>query len=276
MDAATSINNPLLDRITALFIEQRPLWSTKERKAQPNITDKLFNYLISYLDHPSAARRAIRIFRGIELSDPRFCGWNEVRVATLNEIRDTLSEAGVTNTSWELSIAIKDFLQNTVDTIGDCEFEGKYTPNELTAYFEQLKGKPEAWGKGESSPFRPYYSIFSRKNVRRANEPILPASAYSYLRLLLSRTTFPPFEFHTERVLSRLGVINRDDTHAQKRLKYHQFLGSDKPVTKHRRLVEFGKILCLTKAPRCNVCPLQADCQYAKIKLNGNNQRNTN
>ena len=97
-----------------------------------------------------------------------------------------------------------------------------------------------------------------------AGEAILPEPALMYLKYLLDKTRYAPFDYHSEKVLTRLGLMVRTAEYQAKKNIYNTLLGADKPVSKHRKLVEFSKIVCLERQPRCAVCPVNADCHFDK------------
>ena len=77
-------------RLTEAFGKQARIWNQEERDKTPGVTDKIIDYVISYADKPSVARKACRTFVGID-GDPEF-GWtilgslDETRVTTIREV----------------------------------------------------------------------------------------------------------------------------------------------------------------------------------------------
>jgi len=261
-------------KITLAHIETslgdpRGLWAAKEYPHQLTILDKLMNYLIGYTCDGSVARRSIRLFKGIDSTDQiSFSSWNETRAASLKDIREVLCLAGATCDTWELAVTIKDFLQNLFDTLGYCDIDDDIQETELNTYLDQLQGKPDSWEKGAITPFRPAYASWLRKKARAPGENVLPEPALMYLKYLLGKTRYAPFDYHSEKVLTRLGLMTRETPHQIKKNIYNQFVGVDKPVSKHRKLVEFSKIICLERQPRCGLCPVRTSCHYSQ-KISG-------
>lgn len=254
--------------IDSVLGEPRGLWSSKEFSSHPTNLDKLLNYLISYSSSAAISRRTLRLFKGIDSSELlAFTSWNEVRVSTLRDIQDTLVCAGAKNDTWDLSITIKDFLQNLFDTLGHCDLDD-ISEKELAYYLDQLQGRPTSWKKGEIVPFRPAYSTWTRKNARISGEMVLPEPALMYLKFLLGKTKYAPFDYHSEKVLTRLGLLSPEMPYQTKRSIYNQLIGNEKPVSKHRKIVEFSKLVCLKREPRCGICPLKTSCHYNQKKPN--------
>lgn len=259
--------NEILTTLDASLGDPRGLWSAKELATAPTLLDKLMNYMISYVAHPSVARRALRLFRGIDSTESiRFESWNEARVATLADLQTVLQHAGATCDTWELAITIKDFLQNIFDTIGYCDLDDTLSDKEVNWYLDQLQGKPNSWEKGAVSPYRPNHSTWNRKNARIPGEAVVSEPVLMFLKFLLNKTKYAPFDYHSEKVLDRLGLFVKDIGYQARRKTYNDFLGLEKPITKHRKLVEFSKVVCLQRQPRCNICPLKAHCAYFKEK----------
>jgi hypothetical protein len=257
-----SVETTILTGIDSILGDPRGLWSPKEYPNQPSNLDKILNYLIAYNTSAPISRRALRLFKGIDtLNMLAFTSWNEVRVSTLRDIQEVLLLAGAKSDSWDLAITIKDFLQNLFDTLVHCDLDD-ITEKEVCAYLDQLQGKP--WEKDEISPFRPSYSSWSRKNARLPGETVLPEPVLMYLKFLLGKTKYAPFDYHSEKVLTRLGLMKESTPYQAKRDIYNQLLGTEKPISKHRKIVEFSKLVCLKRQPRCGICPFKNSCHYNK------------
>jgi len=248
---------PALDKV---FANQKVFWTSEERKRKPTATDRLIHYLISYYEMPAVARKAIRTFTGIEGN--LYAGWSEVRASSLRDIRNTLIASGGKANTWELAVTIKDFLQNAYDTIFTdnlSKIEQSNEPKEIGRYLKQLSGTPGAMGES-TSPFRPGYSIFNRRKLRRVDEQVLPDFAIKYVKYLLGMTKQAPYDPYMDRILLRLGVVEKADLGRARVKKYNQFMGIHRTVRKHKKLVSLAKTVCLSKNPRCNLCPLSNSC----------------
>lgn len=252
--------------LTKVFANQKVFWTREEFKNKPTVTDRLIHYLISYYEMPNVARKAVRIFKGIEGNS--YVSWNEVRVSSLRKIRNTLIEAGGVANTWELAVTIKDFLQNAFEVIFTINLNNinMNSPKKIGVYFKQLSGNPGAMGKdkqGKSlpSPFRPNWSIFNRRRLRLDGEQVIPDFAIKYLKYLLSMTKNAPYDPYMDRILLRLGVTEKGDLRKARVKKYNQFMGIHRAVRKHKKLVMLAKTVCLSKDPRCNVCPFAENCK---------------
>jgi len=234
---------------------EKLLWGPHESKVNVTALDHLICYMISYVESPNVARKAVRIFAGVE--GKLFSSWNEVRVATLREIREVLIEAGATEHSWELAVTLKDFLANSWDLLFTLNLgvaARTLKPSEIASYLEQLEGK--------TTSFRPPHSLFNRRKLRKESDPILPSNMVDFLKKLWGRSRVAPFEIHTKRVLERLGVIKKGDTPYTRTIAFKNFMGAKDLTDRHYKLVQFSKLLC-TVDPRCNVCPM-AGCKSRK------------
>ena len=257
------------------FGSQKVFWTKKERESKPDSTDRLIYYLISYYETPSVARRAIRLLTGIDRDEfdlVLFSNWNEVRVSSLNQIYQTLQKCGARGDSWDLAVSIRDFLENlwnTCHTLSLDEVEQADRPK----YLDQLLGDI-TWGKQSTkegknkpcpTPFRPEFSIFHKHcaKYRKQGSRVLPDCAVTYIEYLWNRTSNAPFDIHANRILARMGIIHDQDTMGTKVSRYEDLITQKKGMTKHRHLVQLGKLVCHTETPRCSVCPVAKYC--AKI-----------
>jgi len=253
------------------FGNQKAFWSNIEHPTKPGITDRLLHYIISYYENPSVARKAVRIFRGLETNDDGlklFSDRNEVRVSTLLQIEDALRLAGSKYETFDLAVTIRDFLDNAWSVIFSIDLSD-VAPEDKIAYLRQLQGKG-TWGKKDNkddkaeivTPFRSAHSYFYKqcKKYRKPKEKVMPDCAFGYLEYLWKRTRRAPFENHANRILSRLGIFQNNDPINTKTAKFDKLLTEEKPISKHKHLVQLGKTICLTKNPRCSMCPLSSNC----------------
>lgn len=250
------------DDLAVAVSSQPVLWGSKE-KDRPGTTDKLLRYLITYYENPAVARDAVRTFCGLERN--LFAGWSEVRVSSLREIEDTLKLCGAKNHTWELAVTIRDFLQNAYDTIFTIDldaFKRDGDNAELVAYLKQLNGVGLIF-KDSPTPFRPNYSSFNRRQLRVVGEPVLPQVAIDYLKYLWGFKETPPLDLYSQRILTRVGKLDKNATHSVQLKQYREVLTRRRPVSKHRSLISLGKLVC-TSEPRCGVCPISQHCASAK------------
>ena len=172
------------NRLEGTFITHKKLWTDEEKEEPPTITDRVLRYLVSYYSSPAAARKALRRFYSIDGSD--FVDLMELRVSEILDIQESLKLSGVRRNTFILAFTIKDFLQNTWDTLHTMDLTDEYRDNREGAikYLKQLRGYPNSWARGETAPFRPGYSSFNRRRLPTENEAILPACAIEYLEFL--------------------------------------------------------------------------------------------
>jgi hypothetical protein len=270
-------NNLFWSDLKTAFGSQKVFWVEKENAKKPGITDRLIHYVISYYENPAVARKAVRLFRGVTLNEfetTLFCGWNEVRVSTLREINNALKTSGATGDSWELAVTIRDFLENIWNTVHTTDLS-EVPQEDRVGYLMQLQGKG-TWGKQitkESknkpcpTPFRPDFSAFYKHchKYRKPGEQILPKCAISYLDYLWKRTRCAPYENHANRILSRLGIFNATDPLGTKISKFESLITAEKPISKHKHLIQLGKVVCLSSNPRCSICPVAKHCSRAGL-----------
>jgi len=263
------LDNSIWAKLNATYGSPKNFWEPEEWPHAPSITDRVIYHLIGYFENSRVARNALRIFIGIEkiYDSPEYCDWNEVRVATLRDLEGSLKRAGATAHPWELAVTLKDFLQNAYDTLETVSLDEDFKPSEINSYLKQLRGAPEAWLKNETSPYRPDTSLFYKqcKRYRKSGDPLLPESVIHYIELLWGRTNGAPFEFHADKVLSRMGLFDPQDEINTKVSKFQELVGDERPINKHRNLVQFSKTIC-TSQPHCQICPLSGDCPSNKSK----------
>lgn len=230
--------NEIWNLLSAMFGKQKALWEPEEREEAPGVTDKLLHYVMSYVDRPAPARTAIRSFVGLGDDLQMFGGWNEVRVSTVREISSALTSAGINVDTWELAENIRDFLNYTWKHLSSLD---------LNAATEDNKSKViEAY---------------------LADLPLQPKTSGDYLKVLWGRTKQVPYEAHTDRILCRLGVVQDQEFLGSKAATLQKLVGEHKPLVYHRKLLQLAKTVCLTKEPRCGVCPLNTGCEYARQKV---------
>lgn len=259
------------------FGSQKVFWTGEENDKKPDVTDRLIHYIISYYENSSVARESIRAFKGLNLLEfdlIQFSSWSEVRVATLREIDDILKVSGASGDSWELAITIKDFLENAWNTLHTVDL-GSVPLDERAGYLLQLQSKG-TWGKQTTkeeknkpcpAPFRPDFSIFHKhcSRYRKQGERVIPSCAIGYLEFLWNRTRNAPYENHANRILSRVGVFLETDSLGVKISKFETLLTSEKPIGKHKNLVQLGKMVCFSSNPRCGICPIAKHCSKVGV-----------
>ncbi len=92
-----------------------------------------------------------------------------------------------------------------------------------------------------------------------------PESVDDILLYGLQRPVFV-VDAYTQRILSRLGVIDRPVPYAQLQALFHDALPTDAALFNdyHAQIVALGKDYCRPREPNCSQCPLSEDCRYAQ------------
>jgi endonuclease-3 len=71
-----------------------------------------------------------------------------------------------------------------------------------------------------------------------------------------------PVDTHIQRISQRLGVSPRHANPAQIKAIWESLLPPETYYALHLNLINHGRQVCLARAPRCEICPLQAWCDY--------------
>ncbi|UXR79239.1 MULTISPECIES: endonuclease III [unclassified Staphylococcus] len=66
---------------------------------------------------------------------------------------------------------------------------------------------------------------------------------------------------HVERVSKRLGICRWKDSVTEVERKLTSIIPKSRWTKSHHQLIFFGRYHCLAKKPKCDVCPLFADCR---------------
>ena len=69
---------------------------------------------------------------------------------------------------------------------------------------------------------------------------------------------------HVDRVSKRLGLVNKNDSVYTVEKKLMKKLPKDKWSRTHHQFVLFGRYICKSQNPNCNVCKLKQYCKYIK------------
>lgn len=227
--------------LTEAFGKQRRIWEEGEHCRAPEEIDKIIEYIIAYADNAAPARRAVRVFTGVDNGPDGlqlFCGWVETRIASIREIREVLDRAGVKVDTFHLAKTIKDFLRVTWETFDDCSLKPQTSTEE-----------------GQEEIIKDYF-----KKIEISD------SAKTYIRYLWSRTRKAPYDIYTDRILCRMGMVKATDPIQDKKARLQTLIENRQPMIRHKKLVILGKKVCLTKEPRCGVCPVSSQCSFAASK----------
>jgi endonuclease III len=189
--------------------------------------ERLIFYWLFYTNPVTNARKAVKM-----LEDPDVFGdWNEVRVATQRELEDIFREARIEDAE-ALAPRIKTFLQNVFEELDDTSIEPlkELKPDKAKRFLAALEGVPP-W-------------------------------AITYMFVTLGLDTAIPWDPHTERVASRIRVIDPNAPLPQRKKLLRAALEDGDPLRLNHLFVEHGKKTCTEEDPKCPKCPVNKDCEY--------------
>lgn len=124
------------------------------------------------------------------------------------------------------------------------------------------------------------YGAFDLSALRRkSNEQVIEElttlngvgvkTASCVLLFSLGREVFP-VDTHIHRICNRLGLVNGAETPEKTYERMKPLVPNGRSYSLHTNLIRFGRAICRSANPRCNVCPLFDECVYeAKSKLRG-------
>ncbi|HCT63227.1 MAG TPA: endonuclease III [Erysipelotrichaceae bacterium] len=69
---------------------------------------------------------------------------------------------------------------------------------------------------------------------------------------------------HVFRVAHRLGLVTQKANVLQTELQLKRKIPKDEWIDAHHTMLFFGRYHCLARQPKCDACPLQANCTYYK------------
>lgn len=81
------------------------------------------------------------------------------------------------------------------------------------------------------------------------------------LLFCFNRAAFP-VDTHIQRISQRLGIGARRSSPAQLKALWEQLLPPETYYPLHLNLIRHGRTICDARQPKCDLCPLQSDCDY--------------
>jgi len=72
---------------------------------------------------------------------------------------------------------------------------------------------------------------------------------------------------HILRVATRLGICDKSDSLLVVENKLKEYLVKDL-YSWHLRIILFGREICLSRKPKCNICPFSKECKYLNFSKN--------
>jgi len=189
--------------------------------------ERMIFYWLFYTNPVTNARKAVKMLR----DESVYGDWNEVRVATERELEDVFKEARIEDAEL-LAPRIKTFLQDVFEELDDTALEPlkELKPDKLKKFLATLEGVP-SW-------------------------------AITYMLVTLGMDSAIPWDPHTERIASRIRLIDPNAPLPQRKKLLKAALQDDDPLWLHHLFVEHGKKTCTEEDPKCPKCPVNKDCEY--------------
>jgi endonuclease-3 len=173
--------------------------------------------------------------RGFNALKVRYPDWESVMTAPVEDIRDTIRPAGLAN---QKAPRIQAALARIKEERGELE---------LDFLADMPLDEALAW-------------LISMKGVGRKTASIVMLFSFE-------RPAFP-VDTHVHRVTGRLGLIGPKVTAD----KAHQILENmgrpDTYYAMHLNLIQQGRQICSARNPKCDICPLNGECDYFKRVYN--------
>lgn len=167
--------------------------------------------------------------RAFERLRARFASWEVVRDAPVEAIEEAIRPAGLAQ---QKAPRIKGALQFITQERGELslDFLKDLTVDEAKAWLTQIKG-------------------------------IGPKTAAIILLFSLGMPAFP-VDTHVHRVTQRLGLIGPKVSAEKAHVILEDLLPPDIYYPFHLNVIRHGREICHARNPRCEICPLQALCDY--------------
>lgn len=198
------------------------------RAKTPEILDIL---IATKLSQSTTDKSSFKAYNNLK---EKYSDWEKVGNADLNDLKDCIKVCGLSNTK---ARNIKKMLLDMKKNYGDLDltFLKKYSNKEV--YKELLQ-----------------YEGIGVKTIS------------CVLIFALDRDAFP-VDTHVHRILNRLGIVKT--TSADKTFdKAESIIPKGKKYELHSNLIKFGRNICKSKDPLCNVCFLYNECNFKDRNIN--------
>jgi hypothetical protein len=215
-----------------------------------DLLGQFIHYLIFYANQAPNAKKAFKALQ----NEHEFGDWNELRVATINEIDCALDPKRLEHSAW-LARIIRGLLEgvwqvNNVMSFDKLKEEKVTKAKEIIALVE-TKARQAMYGEQEE----------------RRGEPevgsVIPPWAPSYLLTYLGIESNVPWDPHTARIAERLKLFDGSANLVRRKKQLRALVTTDtEALHLHHLFVELGKKYCSEKAPKCVKCPLRNDCHF--------------
>jgi len=83
-----------------------------------------------------------------------------------------------------------------------------------------------------------------------------------FLSIVCGRESFA-VDTHIARIANRWQMVADNAGYEQIRLAYKAVIAAENRQAAHLCLIEFGRQICRARRPRCDVCPVYYECQWA-------------
>jgi endonuclease III len=93
-----------------------------------------------------------------------------------------------------------------------------------------------------------------------ALEGIGPKTADVFLMAVRGEKVLP-IDVHIFRVMKRIGVANNSDGYESLRAKLENEVLPDDRARVHLALINFGRQVCKSQKPKCDICPIKEECK---------------
>lgn len=228
---------------------------------EDNLLDQFLHYLIFYANNAANAKKAFKALQ----NENEFGDWNEVRVATLNEINHVLDPKRIEHSSW-LARIIRGFLEGVwqINNVMSLAGLGEEKVTKAKDLINQIETKAKASMLGEHEQRRGESEIAS----------VIPPWAPNYLLTYLGLDSNVPWDPHTARVAERLKMFDTSANLVRRKKQLRALVKTDREALQlHHLLVELGKKFCHEKAPKCTKCPLKDECEFFKKEKKGGDKK---
>lgn len=196
-----------------------------------DLLDQFIHYLLFYASDAKAAREAFEALK----DKNEYGGWNEVRVATVNEICKSLNPKKVEHAGW-LARRLRGFLEGTWRILNEMSFD-KVKAEKITKAKEiltQIEDKSKQM-------------LFGEHEERRGEEPVaevLPYWAPTYILTAAGIDSQLPWDPRTERMVELLKLYEPGANLVRKKKQVRALVKSDEEALHlHHLFVELGKKL---------------------------------
>jgi endonuclease-3 len=90
-----------------------------------------------------------------------------------------------------------------------------------------------------------------------------PKTAAIVLQFALGKPAFP-VDTHVYRVTGRLGLRPENMNVEQAHTHFENLFDQSAYYAAHLNIIRLGREICQARSPKCQVCPLQSECEYYK------------